>query len=109
MTKFLALWRACPSTPQWPSDPTELQKLRDTLWGLQDLGISTGQIKDAGFFLDGNSGYFVADVDASGALQAAIASCPFIEYDMIAAVVPYEEGKKLFREDAKAKAEAMKR
>ncbi len=107
MTKFLTLWRSCPSA-QLPTDPTELQKIRDMLWGLLDLGISMGQVKDAGYFLDGNSGYFIAEADASEALQAAISTCPFIEYDMIAAVVPYDEGKKLFREDTKARTEAMK-
>ncbi len=106
--KFLVLWRSCPSA-QLPGDPMELQKIRDTLWGLQDMGIGMGTIKDSGFFLDGTKGYFITEADATQALQAAIASCPFVEYDMIAPVVPFEEGKALFREDTKAKLEAMKR
>jgi hypothetical protein len=107
MTKYLFLYRACPTAP-WPTDPADLLKVNEMLWGLMDLAIGTGQVKDAGWFLDGNSGYVIAEADSASALQATLASSPYLDWTMIEEVVPFEEGKKIFREDLKAKAEAMK-
>jgi hypothetical protein len=106
MAKYLVLWRSCPTA--WPADPEEQIKINEMLMGLSDMGVSSGEIKDTGYFLNGNSGYMIAEGDSASALQAARSVCPYMEFYAIEEIVPYEEGKKIFREDLKAKAEALK-
>jgi hypothetical protein len=69
-------------------------------------------VKDYGNFLDGNSGYVVAEGDAKSTLRAGLGFSPFYESEVIEEVVSNEVAREVVTEDLKNKiafAEAMKR
>lgn len=108
MAKYLILWRLCPTAP-WPTDPAELLKLNEMMWEMMDHAIKAGQVLETGYFLDGASGYTIAEGDSTDALRSAAMFSPFIEWVEYEEIVPYETGKEIFRAVFQAKAEAMKR
>ena len=111
MAKYLTLWRKNPSAP-WPTDPPEILKFNEMMWGMFDAMTSgEGDVKDYGYFLDGNSGYTIAEGDAKESLRAAAAFSPFFEFEVIEEVVSREVAQEIFTEDLKNKiafTEAMK-
>ena len=110
MAKYLVLWRKNPTAP-WPTDPAELLKFNEMMWGLFDLQNKSGGVKDYGYFLDGNSGYTIAEGDAKESLRAAAAFSPFYEVEVLEEVVSDQVAIEVFTEDLKDKiafAEAMK-
>lgn len=91
----------------WPTDPAELLKLYELMWAMMEPAFKAGQIKDAGLFTDGASGYIIAEGDSTDALRAALMFSPFMEWYESEEIVPYEAGKEVTREVLKAKAAAM--
>ena len=55
MARFLAMWNANMAAP-WPTDPSESVKLQEQTFTTLDEQIKTGELKELGFFPDGNSG-----------------------------------------------------
>jgi L-rhamnose mutarotase len=108
MGKYLTIWRN--NLDEWPSDPTEAAKLAEMMWATMDEMIKSGNVQETGFFLDGNSGYTIAEgKDSAEGLRAAAMFSPFVEWVDYEEIVPFEKGKEVFRAVWKAKAEAMKR
>lgn len=110
MAKYLILWRKNATAP-WPLDPAELLTLYKMMWDAMDLQMKSGEVKDSGYFLDGDSGYVLAEGDAKNTLRAAAAFSPFYEVEVLEEVVSDQVAIEVFTEDLKDKiafAEAMK-
>jgi hypothetical protein len=74
------------------------------MWGMFDSMTSgEGDVKDYGYFLDGNSGYLITEGDAKDALRAAAAFSPFYEFEVIEEVVSRKVAQGVFTEDLKNK------
>jgi hypothetical protein len=107
MAKFLSLWRIGPSAP-WPTDPTELAEVYETLFAEIDNMLKEGELLETGFFQGATSGYVLATGEAKDSFKRAFSFYPFFEIEG-REIVPYETGKEVMRGVLKAKAEAMKR
>jgi hypothetical protein len=72
-------------------------------YGRQD---NLGEVKETAWFLNGTSGYIIADGDPTDVLRSAALFMSYIESDY-EEIVPFEKGKEIFRGVWKAQAEAM--
>ena len=106
MGKYLIYWRKVETAP-WPTDPTEALKLNEMMWAAMDNKIKSGEVKEIGWFVDGTSGYVIAEGDSTDALRSAAMFGPFIEWADSEEIVPWETGKEVFRGVMKAQAEQM--
>ncbi len=105
--RFLGLWRFNPNAP-WPTDPTEAAKVNEMIFAGVDSMLQQGGMLEAGFFLDGRSGYTLGTGEAVDAFRRAVGPYPFILLE-VHELIDYETGKEVVRGVLKAKAEMMKR
>jgi hypothetical protein len=106
LARYLVLWSINPAAP-WPEDPVESAKLTEKLWMGIDRLIKKGTIKEFGYFMDGLSGYSIAEGDSVEAFKNVSMFSPFIECE-VQEIIPYEKAKGALREVWKTMAEAMK-
>ena len=106
MGKYLTLWTMNPNTP-WPTDPAAALKLNEALWaGMDDL-IKKGEITEMGWFLDGKSGYAIAEGDAVATFKNITMFSTHFNMT-VEEILPYEVGKQVHRARLKALMAAMK-
>jgi hypothetical protein len=60
MAKFLVLWRRNLLAP-WPTDPAQLVKMMEQMFGSMERGKQDGSLKEWGRFLDSELGYTIAE------------------------------------------------
>jgi hypothetical protein len=95
MAKYLNLWRMNPMAPS-PTDPADVVKLYEMHFAAVDNWLKTGDVKEFGFFLDGRSGYVIAEGDSKGIFRRTFSFYPFIESE-VQEMVPYETGEEIIR------------
>ena len=106
MGRFLVLWRQNPQAP-WPTNPVEALKLNEMMWAGLDGQIQKGDVKEIGWFMDGSSGYVIAEGASTVILGDIAMFQPWIEVE-VHEIIDHEEAKETFRAVLKAQAEAAK-
>ena len=106
MGRFLVLWRQNPQAP-WPTDPVEALKLNERMWAGLDSQIQNGDIKEIGWFMDGSSGYVIAEGKSTVILGDIAMFSPYILVE-VHEVIDHDTAKETFRAVLKAQAEAIK-
>jgi len=107
MSRYLALWRRNPSAP-WPRDLTEYSKLQETMWAAIDGLMKKGEIKEFGWFLDGLSGYAIAEGDSATHFKNVSMFAAYYDFE-VHEMLQYDKGKEILRALSKAQIEAAKK
>jgi hypothetical protein len=105
MAKFLSVWRYNLNAP-WPTDPTESEKINETLLAATDNLLKAGEFQEFGFFPDGMGGYAISTGESKDMLRRAWTLTPLILSE-VHEIVPYETGKEVMRAFFKAQAEQV--
>jgi len=80
MTKYLILWKVNSQT--LPTNIDESLKLLQETNDWMKAGMTSGQIKDYGEYVDGSGGYAIAETDDITKLYAALLEFwPYVEFD----------------------------
>ncbi len=106
MGRFLVLWRQNPQAP-WPTNPVEALKLNEMMWAGLDSQIQKGDIKEIGWFMDGSSGYVIAEGASTVILGDIAMFSPYILVE-VHEVIDHDAAKETFRAVLEAQAEAVK-
>ena len=106
MGRFLILWQQNPQAP-WPTNPVETLKLNEMMWAGIDTQIKKGDIKEIGWFMDGNSGYVIAEGTSSVILGDVSMFSPWIKVE-VHEIIDHETAKATFRAVLKAQIETAK-
>jgi L-rhamnose mutarotase len=61
--RYLLLWRV--NFSFWPMEASKSLELNEKLWAAMDDLMKKGLVKDYGIFLDGQSGYLIAEGEAA--------------------------------------------
>jgi hypothetical protein len=104
--RFLVLWRQNLQAP-WPTNPVEALALNEQMWAGLDMQMQKGDIKEFGWFIDGSSGYVIAEGTPSDILGDIAMFTPYILTE-VHEIVDHAIAKETFRAVYKAKAEATK-
>jgi hypothetical protein len=104
MARYLITWTSNPAF-SWPTDPAEALKLNEMLFAAVDDLMKKGEITDAGWFLNGASGYVIGEGDGATQLKNSSRFTNFFNVTVQEAI-PYEAGKQVFRASLKAAIEA---
>ncbi len=101
MAKFLVLWRFNLNVP-WPTDPTQMTQLAETLFAAIDHNLKSGKVQEFGYFLDGKSGYAIGSGEVNDQFGRLFSFYPWIIGDAHE-MIPYETGKEITRGIIKAR------
>jgi len=107
MGKFLILWRSNLAAPA-PQAPAEYLEFMEKIWAGVDGLRKKGLVKEVGNFLDGISGYAIAEGEAAEVYNAMSMFLPFVAAEAVHEIIPYEKGKEIDRARLKARIEAAK-
>lgn len=106
MAKFIILWHRNPVAP-WPKTPEENLKFMEKAWTGIDNLIKKGEILEMGIFLDGKTGYAIAQGDNKATLRNVSMFMPFWEAE-VHEIVPYPKSREVLAEVMNAQIEAAK-
>ena len=108
MGKFLILWRSNLAAPA-PEDPAEYLEFMEKMWAGVDGLREKGLVKELGNFLDGISGYAIAEGEAAEVYNAMSMFIPFVVAEAVHEIIPDEKGREIDRARIKARIEAAKK
>jgi hypothetical protein len=91
MARFLVLWRPSVAVP-WPADPKRAAEIVEAMLEDGERYTEARIITDGGFFMDGNSGFFIFEGTSEDVFNLTNAFGPFIQFD-VKEMIPYEKGK----------------
>jgi hypothetical protein len=104
MTKFLVLWSRNMLAP-WPADRREVAENIEAMFEAIERYMDAGVVKENGFFIDADSGYFIFEGTSEDVFKITSAFGPFIRFD-VKEMIPYELGKDTILESLRMKAAA---
>jgi len=107
MSKFLVLFRRNPVAP-FPSYFEESLKFFEKVWATIDDLIKKGEITEMGTFLDGVSGYIIAEGDSVTTLKNVSMFTPFWNFE-VHEIVPYPKSREIFTGIMKGRIESTKK
>jgi len=89
-----------------PTDVVESLKSFEMLSAMTEHLIQTGEVEEMGYFLDGKSGYTIADGENKDAFTRSFSFFPFIEFE-VHEIVPRDLADGIMRGVLKARVEQM--
>ena len=104
MTKFLVLWSRNMLAP-WPADRREIAENIEAMFEATERYMDAGMVTENGFFIDGNSGYFIFEGTSEDIFKITSFFGPYIQYN-VKEMIPYEMGKDRILESLRMKAVA---
>ncbi len=101
MGRFLILWRTNLAAPA-PEDPAKYLEFMEKMWAGVDALKEKGLVKELGNFLDGISGYAIAEGEVAEVYNAMSMFLPFVTAEAVHEIIPYEKGREIDRARLKA-------
>jgi L-rhamnose mutarotase len=92
--KYLLLWQV--NFSFWPLEPSKSLELNEKMWTAMDDLMKKGLVKDYGIFVDGQSGYLIAEGEADNLYMAANMFIPYVSAE-VHEIVSYEKQKEIIR------------
>jgi L-rhamnose mutarotase len=92
--KYLLLWKV--NFSFWPLEPSKSLELNEKMWAAMDDLMKKGLVKDYGIFVDGQSGYLIAEGEADNLYMAANMFIPYVSVE-VHEIVSYEKQKEILR------------
>ncbi len=103
MARFLIIWHINPTL--FPDDPEEYAKFIEKVWaGIDDL-IKKGVVEEMGAFLDGMTGFAIANAESRDVYRILNMHEPYWDFE-VNEIISYEDMKEEIRSIWKAQAEA---
>ncbi|MCJ7770549.1 hypothetical protein MUP37_03110 [Candidatus Bathyarchaeota archaeon] len=106
MARFLVSWHL--NTASWPMDLQKSLEMNETLWAVMDDLMKKGLVKDYGVFPDGESGYLVAEGQATDVFMSVNMFIPYVSCE-VHEIIPFEKQKEIVRTLLSAAIAAMKK
>jgi len=103
--RYLLLWRV--NFSFWPMEASKSLELNEKMWAAMDDLMKKGLVKDYGIFLDGQSGYLIAEGEAANLYMAANMFIPYVSAE-VHEIISYEKQKEIMRAMLQAAAAAKK-
>lgn len=91
MARFLVLYRPNLAA-SGPVDPKRAAEIIEAMLEDGERFMEAGIITDSGFFMDGNSGFFIFEGTSEDVFNLTNAFGPFMQFD-VKEIVPFEKGK----------------
>ena len=91
MTNFLVLWSRNMLAP-WPADRREIAENVEAMFEAIERYMDIHMVTENGFFIDGDSGYFIFEGTSEDIFKITSLFGPFIRFD-VKEMIPYGMGK----------------
>jgi hypothetical protein len=107
MAKYLVLWHANPIAP-WPVDPAKYLELEEMIWAGMDGLIKKGEVKELGYYPNGQGGYIIGEGEATTLYKNVLMFQPYFMVE-VHEIISYENHKEISRAVCRARIEAAKK